>query len=217
MWTADLAATVFGDGNILSPADAAIWRKLMASVVTLPRARGPAIAMGVLVALAGAVLLIWPGVTTLVLVAWLGVAIIMYGVHELVDAFTGSADGSTGSRVWSTVVGVIAIIGGIAIFATPLLSAVTVGIVMGAYWVVGGISGIIGAVIEPGNRFIRALVAVLSIVAGLVVLTQPGLSLVVLTAIAGAWMVAAGLVMVGGALFGRRRTLAAGGPVTARR
>lgn len=182
----------------------------MASVVTPPRARGPAIAMGVLIALAGVILLIWPGVTTLVLVACLGVAIVVYGVFELVDAFTGGIDGSAGSRVWSAVIGIVAIIGGVAIFAAPLLSTVTVGIVIGAYWVAGGIFGIIGTVVESGNRVIRALVAVLSIVAGLAVLVQPGLSLVILVAIAGAWMVAAGIVMVGAAIFGRRRALAAG-------
>ncbi|HSK98429.1 MAG TPA: DUF308 domain-containing protein [Euzebyales bacterium] len=180
----------------------------MTSAATAPRARGTAIALGVLIALAGVVLLIWPGVTTLVLVSALGVAIVVYGIHELIDAFSDSGV-SGGSRVWSIVVGIVALIGGIAIFLTPLVSAITVGLVIGAYWVVGGIIGIIGAIVESGNRFIRALVAALSIMVGLAVLVQPGLSLVVLVWFAGAWMVIAGLVMIVGAMFGRRRALAA--------
>lgn len=143
------------------------------------------------------IVLIWPGVTTIVVVACLGVAIIVYGFSELVEAFTGGIDGSAGSRVWSAVIGIVAIIGGVAIFPTQWLSTVTVGIV-------------IGAVVESGNRVIRALVAVLPIVAGLAVLVQPGLSLVILVAIASAWMVAAGMLMVGAATHGRRRALAAG-------
>jgi uncharacterized membrane protein HdeD (DUF308 family) len=177
----------------------------MTSAATAPRSRGTAIWLGVLIALAGVVLLIWPGVTTLVLVSLLGVAIIVYGVHELIDAFSGT---SGGSRVWSFVVGAVALIGGVMIFMTPLVSTITVGLVIGAYWVIGGIIGIVGAIIEPGNRFIRALVAALSIMVGLAVLVQPGLSLVVLVWFAGAWMVIAGLVMIFGALFSRRRALA---------
>jgi hypothetical protein len=53
----------------------------------------------------------------------------------------------------------VAIVGGIVIFLTQLISAVTVGIVIGAYWVAGGIVGIVGAIIVPGNRLVRLLVA----------------------------------------------------------
>ncbi|HEX6254330.1 MAG TPA: DUF308 domain-containing protein [Euzebyales bacterium] len=69
-------------------------------------------------------------------------------------------------------------IGGVVIFATPLLSTVTVGLVIGWYWVVGGVIGIVGATVERGDRFIRLLVAVLSPVAGVLVIAQPGLALV---------------------------------------
>jgi uncharacterized membrane protein HdeD (DUF308 family) len=175
-----------------------------------PRSRGAAIGLGVLMALAGIVLLAWPAATAMVLVSWLGLAIVVYGIHELIEAFT---DGSGGYRLLSGIVGVVAIIGGIGIFLTPLVSAITVGIVIGAYWVVGGIVGIAGAIMVPGNRLVRLLVAVLSLLAGIVVLAQPGLSLVTLVWFSGAWMLAAGIVMAASAAFGRgprRRTLAAG-------
>jgi uncharacterized membrane protein HdeD (DUF308 family) len=178
----------------------------MTTVATGPRTRGSTIALGVLIALAGAVLMFWPGVTTLVLVAFLGLSIVLYGIHELVNAF---ADGSSGRGIWTAIIGVVAIVGGIAVFVTPTVSSIAVGVVIGVYWVAGGIIGIVAAIVDPGNRLVRTLVAVLSIVAGLVVLTQPGLSLVVLVWFSGVWMLAAGIVMAISALFGRgRRTLA---------
>lgn len=68
--------------------------------------------------------------------------------------------------------------------------------------------GIAGALVEPGNRLIRGVVAVISLVAGMIVIAQPGLSLVTLVWFSGVWMIVAGVVMVASALFGRRRAVA---------
>lgn len=164
------------------------------------------VGVGVVIVLAGLVLLMWPGATTVVLVSLLGLAIGAYGVHELINAARGSAGRS---RLWSGVIGAVALIGGLSIFMTPLVSAVTVGLVIGWYWLIGGVIGIVGAIMEPGSRFVRLLVAGLSLVAGLVVIAQPGLSLVTLVWFSGAWILASGVVMLAGALFGRRPAVAA--------
>lgn len=177
----------------------------MTAITGTPRSRGAAIGLGALIALAGLALLAWPGVTTVVLVSWLGLAIVVYGVHELIDAFSGAGGRS---RLWGGIVGVVAVIGGASVFLTPVVSTITVGLVIGWYWLIGGAIGVVGALVEPGNRIVRLLVAVLSLLAGVVVIAQPALSLVTLVWFSGAWMLAAGLVMVAGALFGRRRTLA---------
>jgi uncharacterized membrane protein HdeD (DUF308 family) len=181
----------------------------MTSTDMAPRSRGAAIGLGVLMALGGVVLLAWPGKTTLVLVACLGLGVVLYGIHELIEAFTTSE--SAGSRVWGGIVGVVAVIGGIWVFMTPLMSAIAVGIVIGAYWVAGGIVGIVGTIVVPGNRLVRVLIAVLSLVAGAAVLTQPGLSLVTLVWFSGAWLLAGGIVMAVSAALGRKRTVAPAG------
>lgn len=171
-----------------------------------PRSRGTTTAMGVAMALAGIVLLVWPAATTLVLVSLLALAIIAYGVHELAGAIRDTAGRS---RLWSGAIGAIAVIGGIAIFMAPVVGTVTVGLVVGWVWLIEGVAGIAGAVMEPGSRLIRLLVAGLSLVAGLVVLAQPGLSLVTLVWFSGAWVLASGVVMVASALFAGRRAPAA--------
>ena len=178
----------------------------MTTITGTPRSRGAAVGFGVLIALAGVVLLVWPGATTVVLVRLLGLAIMAYGVHELFDAFSGGE----GSRVWSVIVGVVAIIGGLSIFLTPMVGAITVGLVIGWYWLIGSAVGIVAAIIQPGDRIIRLLVAVVSLLVGVAVVAQPGLSLVTLVWFSGMWMVVAGLIMVGAAMLrGRRRSVAA--------
>ena len=87
------------------------------------------------------------------------------------------------------------------------MSSVAVGVVIGVYWLVGGAVGIAGAIVEPGNR-LRAVVAVISLVAGMIVIAQPGRSLVTLVWFSGMWMIVAGVVMVASAVFGRRRAVA---------
>lgn len=194
-------------GGASGPGGAGSWeRDVMTAITETSRSRGAAVGLGVLIVLAGVVLLAWPGATTAVLVRWLGLAVVVYGVHELVNAF-GSGEGS---RVWSGIIGIVAIIGGLSIFLTPIFSAIAVGLVIGWYWLIGGAIGIVGALIEPGNRLIRLLLAVVSLLAGMAVIAQPGLSLVALVWFSGAWIVAAGLIMVASALFsGRGRTVAA--------
>lgn len=178
----------------------------MTAMTGVERSRGATIGLGVLIGLAGLVLLVWPAATTFVLVSWLGLAIVAYGVYELITAFTGAGDRS---RLWAGIIGVIAIIGGAAIFLTPVMSSMTVGLVIGWYWIVGGVFGIVAAFVEPGNRIVRGLIAALSVIAGIVVLAQPGIALVTLVWFSGAWMLAAAVIMVISAVFGRRQTVAA--------
>ncbi len=159
--------------------------------------RSAAIAAGVAMAIAGLIVFFWPGITTIVLVAWLGLAIAIYGATELGVAIGGAGDRS---RLWAGIVGVIALLGGLSVFLTPILSSITVGTVIGAYWVIGGAVGLVGAVVQSGHRIVRGAVAVLSLVAGLAVLSQPGLSLVALTWFTGLWMVVSGLVLAGTAV-----------------
>ena len=163
--------------------------------------RTGAIAAGLAMAVGGVIVLAWPGITTLVLVAWLGLAIALYGVSELAVAISGETEGS---RLWAGIVGAVALLGGISVFLTPVVSSITVGLVIGWYWIIGGVVGLLGAVVQSGHRIVRALVAVLSLAAGGVVLAQPALSLVTLTWFTGAWMLASGLVVAGFAIFGRR-------------
>lgn len=169
------------------------------------RSRGASIALGIAMVVLGLIVAAWPGITAVVLVRWLGIAVILYGFYELVQVFTGG----DGSRLWAGLIGVVSIITGAILFLTPIVSLSSIGTVIGVVWLVQGVVGIIGAIAEPGQRLLRALIGVISVIAGGAVLTQPGISVVGLTWFAGLWMAGAGLAVALFAIFGGRRSRAA--------
>lgn len=172
----------------------------MGGMVAGETSRSGAIAIGIMMAVGGVIVLAWPGITTLVLVTWLGLAIALYGISELATAISGEAEGS---RLWAGIVGVVALLGGLSVFLTPVVSSITVALVIGWYWIIGGAIGLLGAIVHSGHRIVRALVAILSLVAGVIVLATPAISLVTLTWFTGAWMLAAGVAVAGASIFGR--------------
>ena len=91
---------------------------------------------GVLGILAGIAVLKHPLLSTIMLPTMLVYLIaiegIVMGVVSLIDAFKG---GGWGAGIW----GVVSIIFGVILFGSPLLAAVALSVVMGAFGVVGGI------------------------------------------------------------------------------
>jgi uncharacterized membrane protein HdeD (DUF308 family) len=172
---------------------------------------------------AGILVLVWPGKTILVLAVVLGVWLLVVGVFRLVAAiaFDGVPpdgvppdgvppdgvphDGVHSSRVLLALLGVVAILVGILCLARPFQTATALALLLGAFWVVGGVieffHGIVGRV--PGRGW--AMVGgVLSIIAGIVVLAYPGASLVVLAWLFGIWLIVLGAVAMAAGFAGRR-------------
>lgn len=160
-----------------------------------------ATSVGIVIALTGLVMFAWPAATVVVVGLLLGAAMILYGVKELSDGIVGSSEGS---RLVALLIGFASVLAGAIVALSPLLTAVTVGTLVGVVWLTDGMFKLIGAFVEPTHRIVRAAVGLLSLVAGASVLVQPALSLVVLTWFAGAWMVVVGAVVAGRAWLRRR-------------
>lgn len=166
---------------------------------TVPvRSRGAAFGLAAVLLIVGIVLLAWPGTTTLVLVSLLGIGIVAHGIAELGRVFSGEGERL---ELWAGLIGLISIFGGIIIFLTPLVSSVAVGFIIGLYWLIGGLVEVVGAFVRSGGRLVRLLLGVISVVAGIIVLAQPALSLVALVWFTGLWLIAAAIIVAIGALF----------------
>lgn len=174
----------------------------MSSLDTTPRSRQAAAVLGAGIAVTGLAVLVWPGVTVLVLGFWLGMALVLYGIKELLDG----AFGVGGSRTWAVVVGVASVIAGLTLLFAPLFTAAAIGTLVGLSWLIDGALAIVGAFVVAERRLVRGAFGALSVVAGIAVLGQPALSLVALTWFAGIWMLVVGLVVVGWAVFVGRST-----------
>lgn len=156
--------------------------------VDLPR--WALIAFGALSVIAGVMALAWPGKTILVLVILLGIHFIVYGIAAIATAFeTGQG------RVLSVIFGVLALLGGTALWLRPLQNLGALIIVISVFWVTGGIVQTIGAFLDRGEGWgWEVFSGVISLVAGVVAIAWPGMTLLAVAVTVGVWMIVIGLI-----------------------
>jgi uncharacterized membrane protein HdeD (DUF308 family) len=102
--------------------------------------------------------------------------------------------------------GIIAIIAGLFLLYEPVTTTILLIQILGIFWLAGGIVSVIGALVFPENLWWKLLSGILSIIAGIVILTYPIYSsLIVLTLFVvfiGAWVIVTGAVRLAWALKG---------------
>lgn len=154
----------------------------------------------------GVMMMAWPEATLKVVAALFGVWLLLHGVVRIVQAITASArEGS--ERAILGVIGVLFVIAGVIALRNLLVSLAVVITLVGLMWLIGGIVELVGAFAGHGGyRLWHAVLGCLSIVAALVVLVWPDLSLLTLVYVTGAWMIIMGLIQAA-LVIGARRSL----------
>jgi uncharacterized membrane protein HdeD (DUF308 family) len=137
--------------------------------------------------------IVWPQMTPLTLVYLFGIFTLVDGLTALVLGFRGESDG-TG---WWTLVlmGVLALIAGIFVFAFPAVAVVWLLALIAATAIVRGILEIVAAIRlrkELDDEWILALSGVMSILFGGLILYRPDAALVAIVLLIGAYMIAIG-------------------------
>jgi uncharacterized membrane protein HdeD (DUF308 family) len=142
----------------------------------------------------GVILLAWPKETLTVVAVLIGAALIVAGLLRLVDGFTAH-DESAGRRVASVVIGLIAIVLGLFCMRHYHLTIAVLAIIVGLFWVIHGIAEIGIGLFAGGIRGhgLTVLSGILSLCAGLIVLFWPTISLTVLVAVIGIWLIVYGV------------------------
>jgi len=180
-------------------------------------AESPALQLGggALSVLIGVLVLAWPGATVAV-IAWLfAVQLIVAGVLQLVSAFGAGRGG--GGRVLSVLLGALSVLVGLLCLRATLQTALVLGLMIGALWVLQGIAGVVDAASSERGaaRGWGIAAGVLSVIGGAVVLVYPGTSLIVLTWLFGTVLVVVGVVLVvRGLVVGRHGAAAAAAGAT---
>jgi uncharacterized membrane protein HdeD (DUF308 family) len=152
----------------------------------------------------GICLLVWPKASLFVVAILIGAALVVSGIVRLWEGFT-SRDRTGGARAGYIVIGLLAILAGIYCLRHHALSVYLVAFVAGVYFVAHGIADL-GASFSPemSSRGLRAILGLFSIAAGLILVIWPGITLVLLLTITGAWLLFYGCVL-GALAFGVRR------------
>ena len=159
----------------------------------------------------GIIVAVHPSVSLAVIAVLLGILLIFSGIFQIVEAF----DDAEHSRVWRGISGVLLIIAGIVLIRHLNLSLALIGLIVGLTWVVQGLSalmsGIAGSRAGLGTGWL-ALFGVISLIAGIVVISAPVASVTTLAALLGIWFAVMGVLeMLGAFLSWRARRKGYGG------
>lgn len=172
------------------------WREDLGG--RLRRHWGWVLGYGIVTLLLGIAVLAWPGATLLVIAVLFGCQLIVYGAFRFVSAFAyHSLTG--GTRVLFALLGMLALILGLWAIRHVGLTLLVLAALLGIFWVVDGAVGIYTAISldqgTPGRGW-AITSGVLAIIAGIILLAYPGLSLTVLTVILGVWLLVFGIMEI---------------------
>jgi uncharacterized membrane protein HdeD (DUF308 family) len=158
------------------------------------------LAFGILTLLAGVAAVAWPGPTVIAIAVLFGIQLVIAGIFQFVNAFA-SSDLTGGVRVLGAVLGLFALIVGLYAIRHVLVSVVALALLLGIFWVVNGFVEIFNALADRDypNRGWTGFMGVLSILAGIVVLAYPGISLVTLALVLGIWLIIYGVMEIAAA------------------
>ena len=164
---------------------------------------GWVLAFSVLTLILGVMVMAWPSATVKLVALLFGLQLFVGGLFSLVRAFTR---GGEGSRVLLAVLGVLGILVGIFVLRHLFQTVVILVVLLGVYWVLHGIIEFFVAIDQRGApaRGLNATMGILSFIAGIIVLSWPSPTLLVLVWVLGVWLVIYGLVGIAGAFMVRR-------------
>jgi uncharacterized membrane protein HdeD (DUF308 family) len=128
------------------------------------------IALGILFVIGGVFAIVMPLAAGLAVTAVFAIVLVWLGIVQLFQAFSIK---SWGGFIWQLIIGLILLIGGIAIWINPILGALTLTIVIAAVFIAKGVFQVIMAFqMRPHQSWGWVLTAgVLAIIVGLLIWT----------------------------------------------
>lgn len=169
---------------------------MSATEMMLGQSRGVRITLGVMTAIAGVLILAWPGGTLLAVAVLLGIQLIIAGILRAVTAFTFDTD-SVAARILFLLLGVLLVILGILCLRSPLHTIVLLVLLFGLSSIVSGALELFHGVTGGGGWAIAS--GVVSILVGIVVLSYPVTSVSTMIWLFGIALLVVGLTGIIGA------------------
>ena len=158
-----------------------------------------ALFLGVVTLILGLIVTFHPTTSLNVIAVLLGILSIVSGLFNLIRVF----DPRERHRVWLGITGLLFIVIGVILIRHLHLTRSIIGLVIGLTWIVQGLTALIGG-ISGGVREGRAwwiIFGVVSLIAGIVVVSAPASSLDVLAVLLGIWFIIMGIFeIIGGFL-----------------
>lgn len=167
---------VEGEGGALSEAARAWWLLLV---------------VGIASAVAGVILVTKPSNSLATLAVIFGIFLLVDGIVELVASFGHPAEG----RVIAVIIGLLGLVVGIILIRHPTHAVNAIGLLIGIWLIAAGALRLLRAVAVPG--LLQAVIAVVEIVVGIVIVSDPHIGYATLAILTGIWLILNGLGMIG--------------------
>ena len=152
---------------------------------------------GVITVVLGILALAWPGHTLIAIAVVFGVQLVVMGVFRFVASFA-YPDLSGGTRVLYALLGVLSLIIGLYALRHVLITIVALALLLGIFWVVNGTTELFTAISqrELPNRGWNIFSGVLGIIAGIILLVYPAISVLALAIVVSVWLIVYGMMLV---------------------
>lgn len=151
--------------------------------------------LGITSLIAGLLLLLWPGQTTLVVAMLFGIYLIVAGLGQIGVGF--ALNFSTTAKVLTIAAGALSLIAGILCVINGDMAISLLGAFLGVIWLMFGIARL-ATLPRPGftGRTTALISGIASLIGGLVLLVSPIGSVLVLAMVTGAFMIAFGVLAI---------------------
>lgn len=152
--------------------------------------------LGALSLIAGVILVIKPSHSLATLAVVFGIFVLLDGVVELLSSFRRDE----GNRAIAAILGVLGVVVGIILIRHPTHAVNAIGLVIGLWLVAAGVVRLVRALVEGVNPLLRAAIAALEIVVGVVVVSDPHIGYATLAVVIGIWLILNAFAMVAAGL-----------------
>jgi len=152
---------------------------------------------GIITIAAGIIALAWPDATLVVIAVLFGVQLMVAGIFRFISAFAVGDEGG-GTRVLWALLGVLSFIIGLYALRHVLVTVLALAILLGIFWIVSGSVELFTALsfrAMPGRGW-TIFMGLLSIVAGVILLVYPNISLWTLVVLVSIWLLVYGFMEV---------------------
>ncbi len=158
---------------------------------------GWVLAFGIITIAVGIAALAWPGRTLVVVAVLFGIQLIVMGIFRFASAIAAD-DMTGGNRILLALLGVLSLIIGLYAVRHVLVTLLALAVLLGIFWIVSGAVELFMALShrEMRRRGWNAVMGVISVLAGIVVLAYPGISLLVLAVVLSVWLVVLGVMQI---------------------
>jgi uncharacterized membrane protein HdeD (DUF308 family) len=152
---------------------------------------------GLVGTLAGIFVLANPGRTIALVSLALGAYLVFWGAMQLIGGLESLHEEGAGLRV---ALGVLGIVAGVLVVTRPVRGVTVIGLVFGIYLLISAAAAFVTAMTASADRSLDVLRGITDLVAGIIVVSWPGIGLLTLAAVLGIYLVARGVLDVTGSL-----------------